>query len=83
MKFIKRLFCKHIFRVIPSDYCRIGWARCERCGKERYFPDSLQYTHFSFPKITFSETEDMRQYRMVIGNIYETPELLSGSKEKV
>lgn len=45
MKFIKRLFCKHLFVKKPG-YVNIGWEICLRCEKERYNDNELEFTHF-------------------------------------
>ena len=47
----KKLFCKHIYKPIENSYTLLGYFRCEKCGKEKYVGDNVEFTEFKFPKI--------------------------------
>jgi hypothetical protein len=50
MKFLKQLFCKHLYNAINS-YIKLGYYRCDKCNKEKYIGDNIQMTYFKFPPI--------------------------------
>ena len=44
---LKRFFCKHDYKKIEFDnFILVGWRKCIKCGKEKYFQEDCQFTHF-------------------------------------
>jgi hypothetical protein len=46
IRWIKQLFCRHLYVKKSNSYCDLGWEICLRCEKHKYSVKDLEYTHF-------------------------------------
>ena len=38
---------KHKYKKIENNYIMIGYRKCEKCGKEKYFEEDSEFTELN------------------------------------
>jgi hypothetical protein len=48
-----------------DSYIKIGWHKCQKCGKEKYVGDDTEFTHFDLGELELNNLYGNSDYKLV------------------